>query len=99
LTAFGVVWGMLACAEEFNSFSRTLAKRRVEKVYDTTKQVLALAADEGIPAVDRLAERLIAPGEPIVTDPVWNTRRGWSMPAGMEESVCGSVGVLSFSLR
>jgi hypothetical protein len=65
---------MLACAEEFNGFSRTLAKRWVKKVYDTTKQVLALAADEGIPAGDRLAERLIAPGEPIVTDPVWNTR-------------------------
>jgi valine dehydrogenase (NAD+) len=59
--------GVIQAAEEFNGFSRTLAKRRVEKIYDTTKQVLALAADEGIPpatAADRLAERLLAEAQP-----------------------------------
>jgi valine dehydrogenase (NAD+) len=59
--------GVIQVAEEFNGFSTTLAKQRVEKVYDTTKRVLALAADEGIPpatAADRLAERLIADAWP-----------------------------------
>jgi valine dehydrogenase (NAD+) len=59
--------GVIQVAEEFNDFSRTLAKRRVEKIYDTTKQVLALAADEGISpatAADRLAERLLAEAQP-----------------------------------
>jgi valine dehydrogenase (NAD+) len=52
--------GLIQVADELEGFSFDRAKARAEKIYDTTKQVFALAADEGVPpavAADRLAER------------------------------------------
>jgi valine dehydrogenase (NAD+) len=52
--------GLIQVADELEGFSFDRAKARAAKIYDTTKQVFALAADEGVPpavAADRLAER------------------------------------------
>ncbi len=52
--------GLIQVADELEGFSFDRAKARAEKIYDTTKKVFALAAEEGVPpavAADRLAER------------------------------------------
>ncbi|MGH3333211.1 MAG: Glu/Leu/Phe/Val dehydrogenase dimerization domain-containing protein [Nocardioidaceae bacterium] len=52
--------GLIQVADELEGFSFDRAKHRAEKIFDTTKRVFALAADEGVPpavAADRLAER------------------------------------------
>jgi valine dehydrogenase (NAD+) len=52
--------GLIQVADELEGFSFERAKARAEKIYDTTKQVFALAAEDGVPpavAADRLAER------------------------------------------
>ncbi|MGZ4501191.1 MAG: Glu/Leu/Phe/Val dehydrogenase dimerization domain-containing protein [Nocardioidaceae bacterium] len=52
--------GLIQVADELEGFSFDRAKQRAEKIFDTTKRVFALAADEGVPpavAADRLAER------------------------------------------
>lgn len=55
--------GVIQVADELHGFDFARAKRRAAKIYDTTKEVLALAAREGVPpatAADRLAERRLA---------------------------------------
>jgi valine dehydrogenase (NAD+) len=55
--------GVIQVADEIEGFSFERAKQRATKIYDTTRQVLALADDEGVPpavAADRLAERRMA---------------------------------------
>jgi valine dehydrogenase (NAD+) len=52
--------GLIQVADELEGFSFERAKHRAQKIFDTTKRVFALAADEGVPpavAADRLAER------------------------------------------
>jgi valine dehydrogenase (NAD+) len=52
--------GLIQVADELEGFSFDRAKQRAEKIFDTTRQVFALAAEEGVPpavAADRLAER------------------------------------------
>jgi valine dehydrogenase (NAD+) len=52
--------GLIQVADELEGFSFDRAKQRAQKIFDTTKRVFALAADEGVPpavAADRLAER------------------------------------------
>ncbi|HSE70948.1 MAG TPA: Glu/Leu/Phe/Val dehydrogenase dimerization domain-containing protein [Nocardioidaceae bacterium] len=52
--------GLIQVADELEGFSFDRAKQRAEKIFDTTKRVFELAADEGVPpavAADRLAER------------------------------------------
>ncbi|CAA9347950.1 MAG: Branched-chain amino acid dehydrogenase [deaminating](EC [uncultured Nocardioidaceae bacterium] len=52
--------GLIQVADELNGFSFERARQRAEKIFDTTKQVFALAASDGVPpavAADRLAER------------------------------------------
>jgi len=52
--------GLIQVADELEGFSFDRAKQRAAKIFDTTKRVFELAADEGVPpaaAADRLAER------------------------------------------
>lgn len=52
--------GVIQVADEIDGFSFERAKLRASKIYDTTRQLLAMAESEGIPpaaAVDRMAER------------------------------------------
>jgi valine dehydrogenase (NAD+) len=52
--------GLIQVADELEGFSFERAKQRAEKIYDTTRKVFALAAEDGVPpavAADRLAER------------------------------------------
>ena len=52
--------GLIQVADELEGFSFERAKQRATKIFDTTAQVFALAADEGVPpavAADRIAER------------------------------------------
>ena len=52
--------GLIQVADELEGFSFERAKQRATKIFDTTKQVFLLAAEEGVPpavAADRLAER------------------------------------------
>ena len=52
--------GLIQVADELEGFSFDRAKARAEKIYDTTKQVFALADEDGVPpavAADRIAER------------------------------------------
>jgi len=52
--------GVIQVADEIHGFNFERAKLRATKIYDTTKQLLELAAAEGVPpavAADRLAER------------------------------------------
>ncbi len=52
--------GVIQVADELHGFSFERAKRKAEHIFDTTKRIFALAADEGVPpavAADRLAER------------------------------------------
>ncbi len=55
--------GLIQVADELGGFSFERAKARASKIYDTTRTVFEVAADEGVaPAVaaDRLAERRMA---------------------------------------
>jgi valine dehydrogenase (NAD+) len=55
--------GVIQVADEIEGFNFERAKLRATKIYDTTKEILALAASEGVPpavAADRLAERRMA---------------------------------------
>jgi valine dehydrogenase (NAD+) len=55
--------GVIQVADEIQGFRMERAQARAEKIFDTTRHVLRLAADEGVPpsvAADRLAERRMA---------------------------------------
>jgi valine dehydrogenase (NAD+) len=55
--------GVIQVADEIEGFNFERAKLRATKIFDTTKQLLEIAAAEGVPpavAADRLAERRIA---------------------------------------
>jgi valine dehydrogenase (NAD+) len=55
--------GLIQVADELHGFSFDRAKARAGGIYDTTKRVLELAAEQGLPtalAADRLAERRMA---------------------------------------
>jgi valine dehydrogenase (NAD+) len=55
--------GVIQVADEINGFNFDRAKARAEKIFDTTRQILQLAAAEDVPpsvAADRLAERRMA---------------------------------------
>jgi valine dehydrogenase (NAD+) len=52
--------GVIQVADEIEGFNFDRAKARASGIYDTTKKIFALAADDGVPpavAADRLAER------------------------------------------
>lgn len=52
--------GLIQVADEIEGFDFDRAKARAAGIYDTTRKIFALAADEGVPpavAADRLAER------------------------------------------
>lgn len=52
--------GVIQVADELHGFSFERAKGKAAHIFDTTKQIFTLAADEGVPpavAADRLAER------------------------------------------
>jgi valine dehydrogenase (NAD+) len=54
--------GVIQVADELAGFNFERAKARAEKIFDTTRQILAMADEEGVPpavAADRLAERRI----------------------------------------
>jgi valine dehydrogenase (NAD+) len=51
---------VIQVADEIEGFNFDRAKARATGIYDTTRKIFALAADEGVPpavAADRLAER------------------------------------------
>ncbi|MFI6161359.1 Glu/Leu/Phe/Val dehydrogenase [Micromonospora haikouensis] len=55
--------GVIQVADEIEGFNFERAKLRATRIYDTTRQILRLADDEGVPpavAADRLAERRMA---------------------------------------
>jgi valine dehydrogenase (NAD+) len=55
--------GVIQVADEIEGFNFERAKLRATRIFDTTKQILALAEAEGVPpavAADRLAERRMA---------------------------------------
>jgi valine dehydrogenase (NAD+) len=55
--------GVIQVADEIIGFNFERAKQRAAGIYDTTKRILEVAADEGVPpavAADRLAERRMA---------------------------------------
>jgi valine dehydrogenase (NAD+) len=55
--------GVIQVADEIEGFNFERAKMRATKIYDTTRQLLELAAAEGVPpavAADRMAERRMA---------------------------------------
>jgi valine dehydrogenase (NAD+) len=55
--------GVIQVADEIQGFNFDRAKARAEKIFDTTRQILELAAAEGVPpsvAADRMAERRMA---------------------------------------
>jgi valine dehydrogenase (NAD+) len=52
--------GVIQVADEIGGFSFDRAKAKAAQIFDTTKRIFALAAEEGVPpavAADRLAER------------------------------------------
>jgi valine dehydrogenase (NAD+) len=52
--------GVIQVADELAGFNFDRAKARAEKIFDTSRKILAIADDEGVPpavAADRLAER------------------------------------------
>jgi valine dehydrogenase (NAD+) len=54
--------GLIQVADELEGFSFERAEQRAARIYDTTHEVFALAASDGVPpaiAADRLAERRI----------------------------------------
>ena len=55
--------GVIQVADEIEGFNFERAKLRATRIFDTTRQILQLADDEGVPpavAADRLAERRMA---------------------------------------
>jgi len=55
--------GVIQVADELHGFSFDRARGRAEQIFETTRRIFALAADEGVPpavAADRLAERRMA---------------------------------------
>lgn len=55
--------GVIQVADEFDGFNFERAKSRAARIFDTTKEILALSGTDGVPpavAADRLAERRIA---------------------------------------
>lgn len=55
--------GVIQVADELHGFSFERAKGKAARIFDTTREIFALASDEGVPpavAADRLAERRIA---------------------------------------
>ncbi|SCL16646.1 valine dehydrogenase (NAD+) [Micromonospora rhizosphaerae] len=55
--------GVIQVADEIEGFNFERAKLRATRIYDTTRDILRLADDEGVPpavAADRLAERRMA---------------------------------------
>jgi valine dehydrogenase (NAD+) len=55
--------GVIQVADEIHGFNFERAKQHAGRIYDTTRQILELAAVEGVPpvdAADRLAERRMA---------------------------------------
>ncbi|MFI7283170.1 Glu/Leu/Phe/Val dehydrogenase [Micromonospora chersina] len=55
--------GVIQVADEIEGFNFERAKLRATRIYDTTREILRLADDEGVPpavAADRLAERRMA---------------------------------------
>jgi valine dehydrogenase (NAD+) len=55
--------GVIQVADEIQGFRMERARARAERIFDTTRQILRLADDEGVPpaaAADRLAERRMA---------------------------------------
>jgi valine dehydrogenase (NAD+) len=55
--------GVIQVADEIEGFVFERAKARAARIYDTTKRVFAIAAEEGVPpavAADRLAEQRMA---------------------------------------
>jgi valine dehydrogenase (NAD+) len=55
--------GVIQVADEIDGFNFDRAKLRATRIYDTTREILRLADDEGVPpavAADRLAERRMA---------------------------------------
>lgn len=55
--------GVIQVADELHGFSFERAKAKAEQIFDTSRRIFALAADEAVPpavAADRLAERRIA---------------------------------------
>ena len=55
--------GVIQVADEIHGFRFERAKARASGIFETTRQILQLAADEGVPpatAADRLAERRMA---------------------------------------
>jgi len=55
--------GVIQVADEVTGFNMERARARAEKIFDTTREILRRAADEGVPpsvAADRMAERRMA---------------------------------------
>ena len=55
--------GVIQVADELHGFSFYRAKNKAARIFDTTREIFTLAADDGVPpavAADRLAERRIA---------------------------------------
>jgi valine dehydrogenase (NAD+) len=55
--------GVIQVADELHGFSFDRARGKAEQIFQTTRQIFALAADEGVPpavAADRLAEQRMA---------------------------------------
>lgn len=55
--------GVIQVADEIHGFDFERAKLRATRIYDTTREILRLAEDEGVPpsvAADRMAERRMA---------------------------------------
>ena len=55
--------GLIAVADEIEGYSEDRAHAKAAQIYDTTKRIFQLAAEEGVPpavAADRLAERRMA---------------------------------------
>lgn len=55
--------GVIQVADELHGFDFERARAKAERIFDTTRRVLALAAEEGVPpalAADRLAEERMA---------------------------------------
>jgi valine dehydrogenase (NAD+) len=55
--------GVIQVADELHGFSFDRAKARAAQIFDTTRQILTVAEEDGVPpvaAADRLAERRIS---------------------------------------
>jgi valine dehydrogenase (NAD+) len=55
--------GLIQVADEIEGYSEPRARAKATEIFDTTRRIFRLAADEGVPpavAADRLAERRMA---------------------------------------